>query len=313
MRGVRLLLLVFLTLVTAASQANAKANAKPDWASWVLKIEVDRLDGVKVLGSGVMIGPHQILTNCHVIRDASTIHASRDRKDVWLATRESGDEYLDLCVLKVPGYAGKFPRISKPADARVGIPVFAVGYSGGTFTVSEGNIKGLFTCDCGSGRVIQTSSYFDPGASGGGLFDTEGRLLGILTYKSKVGGNYHFAVPVAWMKQLGKVPLETISCKGSFWECAKRQNGYFLVACDQEARENWSDLLNLAIDWTSQEPDNPEAWMAWGRANLNLGHPDVAAKAFQKVLALEPTHAEARLELKNLKIDHGQAPSGVGD
>jgi serine protease Do len=195
MRGVRIILLVCLTLATAAGPAGAKESAKPDWAGWVLKIEADRLDEVKELGSGVAIGPQRVVTNCHVVRDAITIRVSRGSV-VWPATLESGDGYRDLCILKVPDYPGKAPPIAESGDARVGMPVFAAGYSGGNFAVNEGNIKGLFTCACSGGRVIQTSAQFDPGPSGGGLFDSEGRLLGILTYKSRTGGNYHFAVPV---------------------------------------------------------------------------------------------------------------------
>jgi len=309
-RVVRVLLLVFLSLATSVIQAGAKDSAKPDWASWVLKIEVVRLDGVRELGSGVTIGPQRIVTNCHVVRNASTIQVSRGR-EVWLATTETGDEYRDLCFLKVPGYPGKVPQISEPRDARVGIPVYAVGYSGGKFAVSEGNVKGLFTCACDGGRVIQTSAQFDSGASGGGLFDSGGRLLGILTYKSRSGGSYHFAVPVGWMKQLSKVPLESISGKGTFWESATKDSGYFLVACDLGAKKDWPKLLSISRDWTRQEPDNPQAWMAWGRANLNLGHSIEAAEGFQKVLLLDSTHAEALWELQKLEIDLGRSLTGV--
>jgi serine protease Do len=182
MRGVRQFLLVCFTLATAIGPAGAKESAKPDWAGWVLKIETDRLDEVKELGSGVAIGPQRVVTNCHVVRDAIMIRVSRG-SEVWPATLESGDGYRDLCILKVPDYPGKAPPIAESGDARVGMPVFAAGYSGGDFAVSEGNIKGLFTCACSDGRVIQTSAHFDPGASGGGLFDSKGRLLGILTYK----------------------------------------------------------------------------------------------------------------------------------
>jgi tetratricopeptide (TPR) repeat protein len=133
------------------------------------------------------------------------------------------------------------------------------------------------------------------------MFDSQGRLLGILTFKSGSGGNYHFAVPVGWMKQLSRIP--SISGKTSFWESATRDSGYFLVACDLGAKNSWDALLNLSRDWTRQEPDNPQAWMAWGRAHLNLGHLEDAATGFQKVLLLDSTHAEAWWELQKLEID----------
>jgi serine protease Do len=304
--GRSILPLLLLSLITVAAQAGTThTGARPAWSSWVVKIEVVRLDGVSELGSGVAIGPQRVITNCHVVRNAGTIRVSRGDTS-WPATMDAGDEYRDLCFLRVPDYPGAPPQMAEPEDARVGIRVFAVGYPGGDFAVSEGQIKGLYTCVCDGGRVIQTSAYFAPGASGGGLFDSTGRLLGILTYKSTSGGNYHFAVPIGWMKVLGKIPPQTISGKTTFWESATRDSGYFLVACDLEAREKWRSLLGLSQDWTRQEPDNPQAWMAWGRANLNLNHLDEAVRGFRRVLLLDSTHTEAQWELQKLEIELGR-------
>jgi serine protease Do len=304
--------IVLLLLALYAVTARAEAEARPDWPSWVLKVEVIRLDGITELGSGVTIGQQRIVTNCHVVRQASTIYVVLGRAR-WLATMESGDEYRDLCFLKVPGFPGPIPQIGEPEAARVGLPVVAVGYSGGNFAVSKGVVKGLFTCVCDGGRVIQTSARFEPGASGGGLFDSEGHLLGILTYKSGAGGSYHFAIPVGWMKQASKIPPLTISGKSTFWESATKDSGYFLLACDLGAKKQWGRLQDLANEWTRQEPDNPQAWMAWGRSKLNLGHPLEAARAFQKVLLLDSTHAEALWELQQLEIDLGQSFTGKGN
>lgn len=300
-----------LLLALCSVTARAVAETQPDWSSWVMKVEVVRLDGMTELGSGVTIGPQLIVTNCHVVRQASTIHVAYGN-ELWLASMETGDEYRDLCFLKVPGFPGKVPPIGEPENARVGIPVVAVGYSGGNFSVSKGAVKGLYTCACDGGRVIQTSAHFEPGASGGGLFDSEGRLLGILTYKSGVGGSYHFAIPVGWMKQASRIPPLTVSGKTSFWESVTKDSGYFLLACDLGAKKQWGGLLDLANEWTRQEPDNPQAWMAWGRSNLNLGHPIDAVKGFQKVLLLDSTHAEALWELQKLELDLGQSFTSEG-
>ena len=301
--------LLLLVLAAVAAPAGARADARPDWTNWVVKIEVMRLDGVSELGSGVTIGPQRVITNCHVVRNASAIWVSNGEKS-WLATMDAGDEYRDLCFLRVPDYPGAAPAMAEPEDARVGIRVFAVGYPGGSFAVSEGQVKGLFTCACDGGRVIQTSAYFDPGASGGGLFDSAGRLLGILTYKSGSGGSYHFAVPIGWMKQLSKMSPQGLLGKNTFWESATRDSGYFLVACDLSAKKNWSGMLKVAREWKEQEPDNPQAWMAWGRANLNLGDTDEAVRGFRRVLLLDSTHAEAGWELQKLEIDLGRPLSG---
>ena len=64
MHVVRILMSGWLLLAAMCAQA----GSEPDWSSWVLKIEVVRLDGVRELGSGVTIGPQRVITNCHVVR-----------------------------------------------------------------------------------------------------------------------------------------------------------------------------------------------------------------------------------------------------
>jgi hypothetical protein len=304
-------LAVLCALIWNAGGPVASAAAQ-DWQAAVLKVEVVRLDGAREIGSAIVLGNERAVTNCHVLREASSIRVLRGDA-VWAASMDTGDEYRDLCFLRVPGFSGLPPPIAEPDAVRVGLPVVAVGYSKGLFGVSSGHVKGLFACACDGGRVIQTSAPFEPGASGGGLFDRQGSLLGILTFKSGSGGDFHFAVPVGWMKQLGHMPPERISGRSTFWESATRDSGYFLVACDHSAKGDWRGLLQVAGAWTQQEPYNPQAWMAWGRAQLKLGGTDAAIKGFRKVLLLDATHEEAWWELQKLEVDLGRSLTHAED
>ncbi len=295
--------------------ASAGAKARPDWQdlvlqSWVLKVNVVHTNGSQEVGSAVVVAPEQLVTNCHVLRDASQITVSRG-KNRWPAHVGRGDAYRDLCFLDVPGLTGKPPVIAPPQDARVGTKVVAAGYSGGYFAANPGVIKGLFTCACDGGKVIQTSTYFDPGASGGGLFDMEGRLHGILTFKAMSGGNFHFAVPTGWLGMLNQLPSIAGETQGSFWESPGKASGYFLAACDLSARQQWHDLLGLSKEWSREEASNPQAWVALGRAYLGLGKPENAATGFQQALFLDSTHAEALWELQKLEIDLGRTLTGT--
>jgi hypothetical protein len=297
--------LIYLFLLLACASTHAATAPVPDWQAWVLRVDVVHTDGTQELGSGVVIAPGRLMTNCHVLREASQITVSRG--DVQMAAKiASGDAYRDLCFLEVPELTAKAPEFAHPLSAKVGLAVAAVGYSAGQFKVSSGQIKGLFTCACDGGRVIQTSAPFDPGASGGGLFDAQGRLLGVLTFKAVSGGNFHFAVPVGWMGALDKLPLRQPDEQGSFWEDTSHASGYFLTACDLSANKKWPQLLTLAHDWTRQESANPQAWMTLGRAHLGLGQQEKAASDFQHVLLLDSTHAEAQWELQKLEIDLGR-------
>jgi hypothetical protein len=295
-----------LLLLLLVGAGTSTASSPPEWGNWVLKIDVTRNDGKKDLGSGVLIAPERLLTNCHVVRNASQIRVSRG-KDSWLASFDMGDTFRDLCLLKLIGHPGIPPSIAGPDGTKVGQSVYAAGYSGGKFTVNKGEIKGLFTCACDGGKVIQTSAQFDPGASGGGLFNDKGELIGILTFKSHEGGIFHFAIPVGWMKQLSTLPASNIPNQGPFWEHPSHSSGYFLAACDLSAHKKWRELSRLALEWVREDPYNPQSWMALGRANRGLKRLREAAGDFQKVLELDPTHAEALWELQQLELELDEA------
>ncbi|MCA1978585.1 MAG: trypsin-like peptidase domain-containing protein [Thiobacillus sp.] len=304
-----MLTLASLLALWLAGTGLSFAARQPAWDTWVLKVDVIRNDGTRDLGSGVLIGPERLITNCHVVRNAREIRVSQGQ-DSWLASPVMGDAYRDLCLLRLPGHPGNPPPIAEPGSLKVGQAVYAAGYSGGTFGTSTGRVKGLFTCDCDGGKVIQTSAQFEPGASGGGLFNEAGELVGILTFKSHSGGIFHFAIPIGWMKQLSQRPLSDRQDREPFWENPSRSSGYFLAACDLSAKKKWQDLLQLTQEWERQEPYNPQAWMASGRANLGLKRLHRAARDFQKVLELDSTHAEAQWELQQLELELGQPLPG---
>lgn len=289
--------------------AAARAEAQIDWSSRVLKVEVTRQNGNREMGSAVPLVGNRVVTNCHVIRDAAEIWVSVPGQR-WRASLGSGDAYRDLCFLEVPDHRWQPMPMLDAGAMRVGMPVQAVGYTGGRLTVSSGDIKGLHQCPCDGGRVIQVSAGFDRGASGGGLFDTAGRLVGVLTFKSGAGGNFHFALPVGWLRGLVRDGAQVIDAGQTFWERPTKDSGYFLTACALGAKKKWEPLADLAAEWTRKEPDNPESWMALGRSSLGLGRSDEAARSFQRALELDSTHGEAQWELQQLEFELGRSLLG---
>jgi len=303
---IRALIALLCGLVaTHAWPVGTSEASQSQWMHRVLKVTVVRKDGSREFGSAVPLVGDRMVTNCHVLRDAGEITVETSQ-DTWLASADARDVYRDLCFLRVPDYDASPTPMIEAGATRVGLSVSAVGYSGGEFKVSHGKVVGMYACECDGGKVIQTSAQFDRGASGGGLFDQEGRLVGILTFKAKSGGKYHFALPVGWLRHLSSRNLQSIAAGDTFWEKPGKESAHFLAACDLGAKKAWGPLSRLADDWTRQEADNPEAWMALGRARLGLNQKEQAISAFQHVLMLESIHAEARWELQKLELEVGR-------
>ena len=71
--------------------------------------------------------------------------------------------------------------------------MYAIGSpSGLRNTLSEGIVSGLR--EIKGIQHIQTTTPISPGSSGGGLFDAEGKLIGITTFRIGDNGNLNFAV-----------------------------------------------------------------------------------------------------------------------
>ena len=153
-------------------------------------------------GSAVVVAPGRLITNCHVLAKASSVVIRRDNV-TYGATLEYPDVERDLCQLRVANFNAAPVVIAPATGARVGQRVYAIGSPRGLEnTLSEGILSGLRGGDGSETRMLQTTAAISPGSSGGGLFDSEGRLLGITSAGIRDGGNLNFAVPAEFVAEI---------------------------------------------------------------------------------------------------------------
>lgn len=146
-------------------------------------------------GSAVVIAPETLITNCHVLK-AAVSYSVRQGNTSHRATLQHGDSERDLCQMQVPQM--KSPPAAVQAELPViGQRVYALGAPRGLeATLTDGLVSAIRRNAAGQVDFIQTSAPLSPGSSGGGLFDDQGRLVGITT--SGVDGaaqNLNFARP----------------------------------------------------------------------------------------------------------------------
>jgi S1-C subfamily serine protease len=148
-----------------------------------------------------------IVTNFHVIRDASSLVVTLADQSDWKATVVGAEPDKDLAVLRIAAPESKLPPLllGTSHDLKVGQKVFAIGNPFGLDeTLTTGIVSALGrTIDAVTGRkilnVIQTDAAINPGNSGGPLLDSAGRLIGINTQIASPSGasaGIGFAVPV---------------------------------------------------------------------------------------------------------------------
>lgn len=154
-------------------------------------------------GSAVVIGDGRLITNCHVLAKSKMVMVRRANV-MYEAKLEHADAPRDLCLLTVANFSAPAVMVRSVKDLRVGERVYAIGNPKGLeVTLSEGLISGLRpvsdTADAGSDTLVQTSAALSPGSSGGGLFDVEGRLIGITTFGWRDAQNLNVALPADWI------------------------------------------------------------------------------------------------------------------
>lgn len=191
-----------LCLIPALAAANDQAAQVFGTASpSVYSVLAWGKNGEQMLGSAVVVGQSRLATNHHVIANAERI-VVRHGDEQHEAIVESSDAGHDLALLQAPGISGPPATLSDSTRLRIGETVYAIGSPRGLeLSLSEGIVSSLRqTAD---GAAIQTTAPISPGSSGGGLFDAQGRLLGLTTAQVVNGQNLNFAVPVEWLRFVG--------------------------------------------------------------------------------------------------------------
>lgn len=161
-----------------------------------------------------------IVTNAHVVRDASAITVQFYDGRLTAADLVGTDPFTDIAVLKVDQHTGLFAaRRATGESPQQGDRVFAFGSPFGfKFSMSEGIVSGLGrsarpALEGGFSAFIQTDAAVNPGNSGGPLVDIYGRVIGmnvaIATAQQKRGSadegqssGISFAIPLGTIESI---------------------------------------------------------------------------------------------------------------
>lgn len=154
-------------------------------------------------GSGVIISEDgYIVTNNHVVKDASEIEITLNNKKSYKAKLIGTDSKMDIALLKIDADEKLPYTVFADSDTvKVGEWVLAVGnpYNlNSTVTAGIVSAKARNLDTRGIQSFIQTDAAVNPGNSGGALVNTRGELIGINTMISSQTGSYvgySFAVP----------------------------------------------------------------------------------------------------------------------
>ncbi len=167
-------------------------------------------------GSGFLITPDgYILTNNHVVGDATTVRVKMQDGKEYLAEIVGTDPGSDLAVIKIDANDLPFLTLGDSEKLEVGDWVLAIG---NPFGLSHSLTAGIVSAKGRSGiglsdyeDFIQTDAAINPGNSGGPLVNLDGEVVGINTAIFSRSGGYMgigFAIPVNMARKIKSQLIE---------------------------------------------------------------------------------------------------------
>ena len=169
-------------------------------------------------GSGVILRPDgYILTNNHVVREASRIEVRLKNGKSFPATLVGADSATDLAMLKIDAKGLPQAEFASSEKARVGQFVIAIGSPFGLdYTVTTGVLSAKGRGGIGANEIedyLQTDASINPGNSGGPLVNLHGRVLGINTMIIGRGSGIGFAIPAEIAQRVARQLIDNGTVK----------------------------------------------------------------------------------------------------
>jgi len=168
-------------------------------------------------GSGFILKDNYILTNFHVVEDATEVTVSLSDRREFVAEIVGVDPLSDLALLIVDGENLPQVRTGDSDELKVGDWVVAIGSPFSfDFSVTAGIVsaKGRSIQNNNIGNYVpflQTDVAINPGNSGGPLFDLDGKVVGINSQIYSRSGGYQglaFAIPINVAVDVAKQIME---------------------------------------------------------------------------------------------------------
>ena len=275
----------------------------------VVKVHVANDKGNHGVGSGVVVAKNYIVTNCHVIANSQGIHVTKYgvsySPDALIADWKS-----DLCILKFKFLELKPVIMKKTADVEYETDVFTKSYGGNSARPgsSFGTVKAKFDFD--GHQIIQSSASFMLGASGGGIFNYQGELLGITTFKTPGRSAFYYSMPVEIIEEMltkGEEVSITTAPERAFWDQPEEDQPYFMQVVSALNKKDWNKPKIISEDWVKSEPEADESNFHLGLANYHQENQGDAYKLFKKVVSQNEKHTLSYLYLyKIAKANNNQ-------
>ncbi len=257
----------------------------------LMKVNTTTRSGGHGFGTAVAISPEKAVTNCHVLTNANGVSITKWGSE-YAVDAVQADWPHDLCILTIKYAQMKPVVLGDNRELRYEQPLISISMpsdSPAPYTAMT-QVRALYPMP--GELVIRTQTAFAIGASGSPLFDMQGRLVGISTFKSPGRTAYYYNMPVNWVKALLLQPEQPLQTQQGrpFWDAIETDQPFFMRVVLPYQHQQWAALAEVANAWHIAEPDNAEAWFYQGEAARAQGQQAEASQAYARALQYFPQH-----------------------
>lgn len=304
----RLFLFVFLMASSNISQAAPPTELIYKLKGSITKVHSVNASGGRSTGTGVVVAENKVATNCHVLINSAGMNIGSMGENFQPVGLQA-DWKHDVCIMNFMYLPLKPAILGDSENLQYEQEIFSIGFPGGPPKplTTWGTIKALYPYD--ESVVIRTSASFQMGASGSPLFDAEGKVIGISTFKSPGRNSFFYNIPVKWVKAALDLPVLEFSrdSQPAFWDVELEKKPFFMQIVLPFQNEQWSEVESIAKQWLKASPNDVEA-MFYNAAVKDHAEDLEGAKAiYQRILKTNAKHADSIVGLANIANKQGKS------
>ncbi len=241
--------------------------------------------------TALLLDGETAVTQCNVLEGAASLMLHQGSK-AFPTKMLLKDGARNLCLLEATDFSGGLKlRGSYPTS---GSRVYAISNAlGKGISISDGVVSGIR--EANGETVIQFTAPIAPGSEGGGLFDEDGKLVGVICYLHLDGQNVNFAQPARWLREI-KPRAAAIDATTSWSSKA-----------DELAKEGkWQEMAELATHWSEALPESLEARYYLAYAQKQLKEWPAAEKNYRELFKRDPTSPMSGIGLTGVLLEQGR-------
>lgn len=299
-----ILLLSLFLMVSMTAQAQPASELVYRMKATITKIHSVDNKGGQSTGTGVVVAENLVATNCHTLANSVGMNITASG-ETYQPVGIKADWKHDICILRFQFLPLKPAEFASTA-AFYEQSTFSIGFPGGPPKpiTTFGRVKGLYAMD--DSMVIRTNASFQLGASGSPLFNDQGQLIGMSTFKSPGRNAYYYHVPAKWIQAAMQLPdTDMKQFQSPFWDAPESQRPFWMQIVPPFQAERWQDLKQVAQAWLQQDKTNSEAHYYLGLACERLGDATSAKQYLQTALKLNAAHSASVLLLAQMAQKEG--------